>query len=58
MLYHGVRHTAPGACTGWAPPCSTAAPRPLPARGDGWIFGPEAPYERIGDVGNVVFPCG
>jgi predicted GH43/DUF377 family glycosyl hydrolase len=28
------------------------------ARGDSWIFGPEAVYEREGDVGNVVFPCG
>ncbi len=24
----------------------------------GWILGPRAPYERIGDVPNVVFPCG
>ena len=28
------------------------------ARGDAWIFGPETPYERSGDVGNVTFPCG
>src|SRR5207249_8975866 len=28
------------------------------ARGDSWIFGPEALYEREGDVGNVTFPCG
>jgi predicted GH43/DUF377 family glycosyl hydrolase len=27
-------------------------------RGDSWLFGPELPYERGGDVGNVVFPCG
>ena len=27
-------------------------------RGDSWMFGPEAPYEREGDVNNVVFPCG
>ena len=27
-------------------------------RGDSWIFGPEAPYEREGDVGYVTFPCG
>jgi predicted GH43/DUF377 family glycosyl hydrolase len=27
-------------------------------RGDSWIFGPEAPYERVGDVNDVVFPCG
>jgi len=23
-----------------------------------WIFGSQAPYERVGDVGNAVFPCG
>ena len=23
-----------------------------------WILSPLAPYERIGDVPNVVFPCG
>jgi len=27
-------------------------------RGIGWIFSPEADYERCGDVDNVVFPCG
>ena len=27
-------------------------------RGDSWIFGPEADYERGGDVHDVVFPCG
>jgi predicted GH43/DUF377 family glycosyl hydrolase len=27
-------------------------------RGDTWVFGPEAPYERLGDVNTVVFPCG
>src|SRR6185503_9242808 len=26
-------------------------------RGESWIFGPEEPYERRGDVDNVVFPC-
>ena len=28
------------------------------ARSSEWIFGPDAPYERIGDVSHVVFPCG
>jgi predicted GH43/DUF377 family glycosyl hydrolase len=23
-----------------------------------WILAPDAPYERTGDVPNVVFPCG
>ena len=27
-------------------------------RGDSWIFGPEADYERHGDVDDVAFPCG
>ena len=27
-------------------------------RGEPWIFGPEAAYERLGDVNNVAFPCG
>jgi predicted GH43/DUF377 family glycosyl hydrolase len=27
-------------------------------RGDEWVFGPEAPYERFGDVNDVTFPCG
>ncbi len=25
---------------------------------DSWVFGPDAPYERDGDVKDVVFPCG
>jgi predicted GH43/DUF377 family glycosyl hydrolase len=27
-------------------------------RSDSWFFGPREPYERHGDVDNVVFPCG
>jgi predicted GH43/DUF377 family glycosyl hydrolase len=27
-------------------------------RSDEWIFAPELPYERHGDVNGVVFPCG
>ncbi|MHC4566767.1 MAG: glycoside hydrolase family 130 protein, partial [Planctomycetota bacterium] len=27
-------------------------------RGDEWVLGPSAPYERIGDVSDVVFPNG
>jgi hypothetical protein len=27
-------------------------------RSDDWIFAPEMPYERQGDVNGVVFPCG
>ena len=27
-------------------------------RSDEWVLGPSAPYERDGDVAQVVFPCG
>ena len=59
MIYHGVRHTACGALyrLGLAL-FELERPDVCLARGDSWIFGPEAPYERQGDVPNVVFPCG
>ncbi len=59
VLYHGVRQTASGSLYRLgAALFATEAPEQCIRRGDGWIFGPEAPYERAGDVGNVVFPCG
>jgi predicted GH43/DUF377 family glycosyl hydrolase len=59
MLYHGVRMTAAG-CIYRLGLALFALDRPelCLARGDSWIFGPETDYERHGDVGNVVFPCG
>ena len=59
MLYHGVRRTAAGALyrLGLALFDLETAERCL-LRGHSWIFGPEAPYEREGDVGYVTFPCG
>jgi len=59
MIYHGVRNTAAG-CLYRLGLALFAIDEPdrLLARGDSWIFGPEAPYERVGDVGNVAFPCG
>lgn len=59
MLYHGVRMTA-GGCLyrlGLAL-FDLESPERCLLRGDAWIFGPEAPYEREGDVDNVTFPCG
>ena len=59
MLYHGVRHTASGALYRLGVALfDLEEPEHLLARGDAWIFGPEAPYERQGDVANVTFPCG
>ena len=59
ILYHGVRVTAGGclyrlglALLDLEDPCRVLR------RSDEWVFGPETPYERQGDVGGVVFPCG
>ena len=59
MLYHGVRHTAAGCLyrLGVALLDLETATQVV-LRGDSWIFGPEMPYEREGDVGYVTFPCG
>lgn len=59
MMYHGVRKTVSGCLyrLGLAlfdredPTCCIR-------RGTRWMFGPETDYERTGDVGDVVFPCG
>ncbi len=59
ILYHGVRQTASGSIyrLGMAlldlnDPCRVLLRSPQ------WVFGPEKPYEREGDVDDVVFPCG
>jgi len=59
MMYHGVRMT-PAGCLyrlGLAL-LDLEDPSRCVLRGTKWIFGPEADYERTGDVGDVVFPCG
>jgi predicted GH43/DUF377 family glycosyl hydrolase len=58
-IYHGVRQP----CSGCLYRLGLAMfdldhPDVCIWRSDEWIFGPEEPYERFGDVGNVVFPCG
>jgi predicted GH43/DUF377 family glycosyl hydrolase len=59
VCYHGVRLTASGSIyrLGMAM-LDLDDPRRVIMRGDEWVFGPVAPYERYGDVGDVVFPCG
>ena len=59
LLYHGVRTTAAGAIYRLGLALLDAEqPQIVLARSSEWIFGPEAPYERIGDVDQVVFACG
>jgi len=59
MIYHGVRNTASGSLyrLGLAL-FDLKQPEICLLRGDSWVFGPEAEYERNGDVHDVVFPCG
>ena len=58
-LYHGVRRTASGSLYRLgAALLALDQPERCLLRGSAWIFGPEAEYERQGDVDNVVFPCG
>jgi predicted GH43/DUF377 family glycosyl hydrolase len=58
-IYHGVRQTASGSIyrLGLAL-FDLGNPEICLQRGKSWIFAPEAPYERGGDVNDVVFPCG
>lgn len=58
-VYHGVRQP----CSGCLYRLGLALfdldhPEICIRRSEEWVFGPEEPYERFGDVGNVVFPCG
>ena len=59
VIYHGVRQNAAGALyrLGLAL-FDLHTPERCLKRSDEWVFGPEEPYERRGDVDNVVFPCG
>jgi predicted GH43/DUF377 family glycosyl hydrolase len=59
MIYHGVRQTASGSIYSLGLALfDLERPEVCLQRGNSWIFGPEAPYERSGDVNDVVFPCG
>jgi predicted GH43/DUF377 family glycosyl hydrolase len=59
MLYHGVRRTASGSLYRLGVALlALDRPEHCLLRGDSWIFGPEAEYERQGDVDDVAFPCG
>ncbi len=59
ICYHGVRTTASGSLyrLGLAL-LDRDDPTVVLARGNEWVFGPQEPYERHGDVDGVVFPCG
>lgn len=59
LFYHGVRVTSAGQIyrLGIAL-LDLEEPWKVLRRGDEWVLGPREPYERIGDVGDVIFPTG
>lgn len=59
LIYHGVKETIAGDIyrVGLAL-LDLDEPTRVLHRLPTWILGPVAPYERTGDVPNVVFPCG
>jgi predicted GH43/DUF377 family glycosyl hydrolase len=59
LLYHGVKETVAGQLyrAGLAL-LDVDDPTRVIRRLPGWVLAPLASYERVGDVPNVVFPCG
>lgn len=59
IFYHGVRITTAGAIyrVGLAL-LDLDEPWKVLRRSDEWVLGPQTTYERVGDVGDVVFPSG
>lgn len=59
LCYHGVRVTASGSIYRLGLVLlDLDDPSTVLARGNDWVLGPQEPFERVGDVSNVVFPCG
>jgi predicted GH43/DUF377 family glycosyl hydrolase len=59
LLYHGVKQTVTGSIYRvGAALLDLEHPQSVLKRSSDWLMSPEAPYERIGDVSNTVFPCG
>lgn len=59
VIYHGTRATVSGSLyrVGMVL-LDLDEPWKIINRCNSWIFGPHEPYERIGDVPGVTFPCG
>jgi predicted GH43/DUF377 family glycosyl hydrolase len=59
LVYHGVKQTVSGDIyrVGLAL-LDLEEPTRVLRRLSSWVLAPTAPYERTGDVPNVVFPCG
>ncbi len=58
IIYHGVRKTASGSIYRISMSLLDLDTLQLIHRSMEWVLGPKEDYERVGDVDDVVFPCG
>ncbi len=58
IIYHGVRNTGAGCIYRLGLALLDLETLKVLHRGKQWVFGPKEPYEQIGDVAYVTFPCG
>ncbi len=58
VLYHGVRNTASGTIYRVGSALLDLETLEVIHRSKEWVFGPEEGYERVGNVDDIVFPCG
>ena len=58
IIYHGARNTASGTIYRVGLALLDLKTLEIIGRSRDWVFGPKESYERVGDVDDVVFPCG
>lgn len=58
IIYHGARNTASGTIYRVGLALLDLETLEVVCRSRDWVFGPKESYERVGDVDDVVFPCG
>lgn len=58
IIYHGARNTASGTIYRVGLALLDLESLEVIRRSRDWIFGPKESYERVGDVDDVIFPCG
>ncbi len=58
IIYHGVRTTTAGALYRVGLALLDLETLNLIHQCDDWVISPKEPYEKVGDVHSVVFPCG
>jgi len=58
IIYHGARNTASGTICRVGLALLDLETLEVIRRSRDWVFGPKERYERVGDVDDIVFPCG